>query len=129
MAGWLCPTERDRARVIDMSDRIRRARAIAAGAMGIGILATAPWSGWWTLLLFAVAVLSIATLDRRMARTDRPERPVATTLVTVSVVLAIAAAFTGGAHSPALAWLVVPAAPAPLPFRRPRGLVFAAVTA
>jgi diguanylate cyclase (GGDEF)-like protein len=129
MAGWLCPTERDRARVIDMSDRIRRARAIAAGAMGIGILATAPWTGWWTLLLFAVAVLSIATLDRRMARTDRPERPVASNLLTISVVLAIAAAFTGGAHSPALAWLVVPAAMAAIRFRSPVVIGFAAVTA
>jgi diguanylate cyclase (GGDEF)-like protein len=117
MAGWLCPTERDRARVIDMSDRIRRARAVAAGAMGIGILATAPWTGWWTLLLFGVAVVAIATLDRRMARTERPERPVATTLLTISVVLAVAAAFTGGAHSPALAWLVVPAAMAAIRFR------------
>jgi diguanylate cyclase (GGDEF)-like protein len=129
MAGWLCPTERDRARVLDMSDRIRRARAIAAGAMGVGILATAPWTGWWTLVLFGVAVLSITTLDRRMARTERPERPVATTLVTVSVVLAIAAAFTGGAHSPALAWLVVPAAMAAIRFRSPVVIVFAAFIA
>src|SRR3977135_3427031 len=82
MAGWLCPTERDRARVLDMSDRIRRARAIAAGAIGIGVLFPAPWSGWWTLLLFAVTVVSIATLDRRMARPQRPPRPGATPLPT-----------------------------------------------
>jgi diguanylate cyclase (GGDEF)-like protein len=129
MAGWLCPTERDRARVLDMSDRIKRARAISAAAIGIGVLATAPWSGWWTLLLFAVTVVSIATLDRRMARTERPERPVATTLLTVSVVLAVAAAFTGGAHSPALAWLVVPAAMAAIRFRSPVVIAFGAFTA
>src|SRR3979411_361626 len=85
MAGWLCPTERDRARVIDMSDRIRRARAIAAGAMGIGILATAPWTGWWTILLFGIAVVTIGTLDWRMARTERPERAVALTLIVISL--------------------------------------------
>ena len=66
---------------------------------------------------FAVAILSFATLDHRMARAERPERPVATTLLTISVVLAIAAALTGGAHSPALAWLVVPAAMAAIRFR------------
>ena len=117
MAGWLCPTERDRARVLDMNDRIKRARAVSAGAIGIGILATAPWSGWWTLLLFAVAVVTIGTLDWRMARTDRPERAVATNLVTISIVLAVAAALTGGARSPALVWLVVPVAMAAIRFR------------
>jgi diguanylate cyclase (GGDEF)-like protein len=129
MAGWLCPTERDRARVLDMTDRIKRARAVAAGAMGIGILATAPWSGWWTLLLFGVAVAFIVTLDWRMARTERPERAVATSLLAISVVLAVAAALTGGAHSPALAWLVVPAAMAAIRFRSRVVVAGAALTA
>ena len=46
-----------------------------------------------------------STLDWRMRHTDRPERAVATNLLTISVVLAVAAALTGGAQSPALAWL------------------------
>ncbi|HEV7362869.1 MAG TPA: diguanylate cyclase [Solirubrobacteraceae bacterium] len=129
MAGWLCPTERDRARVLDMSDRIKRARAVSVGAIGVGILATAPWSGWWTLLLFGVAVLTISTLDWRMARTDRPERVVAINLVTISVILAVAAALTGGPHSPALAWLVVPAAMTAIRFRSRVVVAGAVVTA
>jgi diguanylate cyclase (GGDEF)-like protein len=129
MAGWLCPTERDRARVLDMSDRIKRARAVATGAIGVGILATAPWTGWWTLLLFAVAVATIGTLDWRMARTDRPERVVAMNLLTISLVLAVAAALTGGARSPALVWLVVPAAMAAIRFRSRVVVAGAVVTA
>jgi diguanylate cyclase (GGDEF)-like protein len=129
MTGWLCPTERDRARVLDMSDRIKRARAVSVGAIGAGILATAPWTGWWTLLLFGVAVATIGTLDWRMTRTDRPERVVAINLLTISLVLAVAAALTGGPHSPALAWLVVPAAMAAIRFRSRVVVAGAVVTA
>jgi diguanylate cyclase (GGDEF)-like protein len=129
MASWLCPTERDRARVLDMSDRIKRARAISAGTIGIGILATAPWSGWWTLLLFGAALMAMSTLDWRMARTKRPERAVVANLLVISLVLAVAAALTGGAHSPALAWLVVPVAMAAVRFRPSVVVAGAALTA
>ena len=129
MAGWLCPTERDRARVLDNSERIRRARAIAAGAMGITILATIPWTGWWTILLFGIAVVTIGTLDWRMARTERPERAVALTLIVISLDLALGAALTGGPTSPVLAWLVVPAAMTAIRFRSRVVVVAAVLTA
>ena len=129
MAGWLCPTERDRARVLDNSERIRRARAIAAGAMGITILATIPWTGWWTLVLFGIAVVTIGTLDWRMARNERPERAVALTLIVISLDLALGAALTGGPTSPVLAWLVVPAAMTAIRFRSRVVVVAAVLTA
>jgi diguanylate cyclase (GGDEF)-like protein len=129
MAGWLCPTERDRARVLDNSERIRRARAIAAGAMGITILATIPWTGWWTILLFGIAVVTIGTLDWRMARTELPERAVALTLIVISLDLALGAALTGGPTSPVLAWLVVPAAMTAIRFRSRVVVVAAVLTA
>jgi diguanylate cyclase (GGDEF)-like protein len=129
MAGWLCPTERDRARVLDNTHRIRRARAIAAGAMGVTILATIPWTGWWTLPLFGIAVLTIGTLDWRMARNQHPERAVAVTLVVISLDLGLGAALTGGPHSAVLAWLVVPAAMTAIRFRTSVVVVAAVLTA
>src|SRR5919109_3777022 len=129
MAGWLCPTERDRARALDNSDRIRRARGVAAAAMGVTILVTIPWSGWWTVPLFAIALVTLGTLDWRMSRTDRPERAIAATLLIISFDLALGAAFSGGSQSPVLAWLVVPAAMTAIRFRTRVVVVGAAITA
>ncbi len=129
MAGWLCPTERDRVRVLDNNHRIRRARAIAGAAMGVTILATIPWTGWWTLPLFGIAVLTVGTLDWRMARNERPERAVALTLIVISLDLAFGAALTGGPTSPVMAWLVVPAAMTAIRFRARVVVVAAVLTA
>jgi diguanylate cyclase (GGDEF)-like protein len=117
MAGWLCPTDQDRVRALDMSARVRRARSIAAGAVGLGLLASAPWTGWWTFALFGVAVLNLVTLDWRIARSQRPERVIAGSLLLISVVLAAAAALTGASQSPILFWLILPAAMTAARFR------------
>ena len=63
----------ERARVVDNSVRVTRARTIAAASVGLTLLLFAPLFGWWTLVLFALAVLNTQTVDRRMARSPRPE--------------------------------------------------------
>ena len=92
MGGWLCPTDQDRVRALDMSGRVRRARSVAAGAVGLGLVALAPWLGWWTLALFGVALLNLLTLDWRISRSRRPERVIAGSLCIISIVLVAAVA-------------------------------------
>jgi diguanylate cyclase (GGDEF)-like protein len=126
---WLCPTELDRARVVEASARVRRARTVAAGAVGIALVASAPWIGHWTLALFAIAVLNLATLEWRFARSKRPERVAMGSLLLILTLLAAGAALSGGPDSPILPWLVIPAAMGATRFRRPVVFAFAGLTA
>jgi diguanylate cyclase (GGDEF)-like protein len=104
-------------RVVEASDRVRRARLVAAGAVGVTLVASAPWVGWWTLILFALAVANLATLERRFARADRPERVAANSLLFNLALFAAGAAFSGGPSSPILPWLVIPVGMAATRFR------------
>jgi diguanylate cyclase (GGDEF)-like protein len=115
--SWLCPTELDRMRVVEASDRVRRARIFIWGAIGLTIVAVAPWNGWWTLLLFAPAGLNLAILERLMKRSERPERWAMGTLVFMMFLFAAAIPLTGGPYGSAVPLVIIPAAVAPMRFR------------
>ena len=123
--GWLCPTELDHARVTDASDRMRHARTVAAAVLGVALLTTAPWLGGWTLVLFGLAVLNLLSFERRFARSERPERVAAGSLLFTLALLTAAVALSGGPHSPLLPWLVIPTAMAASRFRSDVVFVFA----
>jgi diguanylate cyclase (GGDEF)-like protein len=127
--SWLCPGELDRVRVVEAGERIRHARTIAAAAVGAALVGAAPWIGWWILLLFAAAVLNLATLEWRFRRSDRPERVAAASLLFNLALFAAGAAFSGGPESPALPWMVIPAAMATTRFRGEVVVVGVAITA
>jgi diguanylate cyclase (GGDEF)-like protein len=114
---WLCPTEADRARLVDVSDRVRKARNIAAAASGIGLLAAAPWIGFWTLGFFVPLVAQLATVDRRIQSSPRPENHVAASHVFTEAMIALIIAFSGGPRSAMLPFLVLPAGMAATRFR------------
>src|SRR5437588_3584733 len=114
---WLCRTEMERARVMDVGARVSRARTIASASVGLTLLLFAPMFGWWTLALFALSALNTQTVDRRMERSARPERHVAASIVWSQLLLAVAVALSGGPASPALPWLVVPTSFAATRFR------------
>jgi diguanylate cyclase (GGDEF)-like protein len=117
LRAWLCPTPAHRARVLEASARIGKARAFIAGAIGVGVLVGAPWNGWWTIALFVPAAVHLVTMDRWMRRTDTPELVAFGTLMTMLLVLVVAAAGTGGADSPVLPWFALVPAMATLRFR------------
>jgi diguanylate cyclase (GGDEF)-like protein len=117
LQAWLCPTPAHRARVVEANARIGKARIVIVGAIGVGVLAGAPWNGWWTLLLFIPAGAHLVSMDRWMRRSARPELVAFGTLVSMLVVLAIAAIGTGGPASPVLPWMALIPAMATLRFR------------
>lgn len=130
--GWLCPTESDRARMLDMSPRVRRARQIATAAVGVGMLLTMGDMKWPVIPLFAVCVLNLVTVDARIRRSHRPERVVADSLILIIALIGAAAALSvDGAHV-VLPLLVLPVATSAARFR-PRVVwataAFATVTA
>ena len=71
--SWLCPTELDRMRVVEASDRVRRSRVFIWLVIGFSIIALAPWNGWWVLLLFVPAGAALALLEL-MLQAKRPPR-------------------------------------------------------
>ncbi len=115
--GWLCPTEVDRQRAVDTSARVRRARLLGSAFAGVGVLVLAPILSWWLLGLFAISTLNMVTLDRRMARSERPELHAAASMAFTEAILATAAVITGGPHSPLLPMLVLPVGMMPARFR------------
>jgi diguanylate cyclase (GGDEF)-like protein len=115
--SWLCPTELDRSRVLDANARVRMIRMVGTGSVGVALLLAAPWLGWWTFILFAVSGLNFLGVDRRMRTSAHPERVSATAIVITLLLIAIGVHLSGGPKSPALPWLVLPAAMVAARFR------------
>ncbi len=129
ISSWLCPTEHHRARALEAGERVRAARTLAAVTCGLSLLAMAPFVGWWFLLLFGVSAAVLLTADRRIDGSDRPELAIALNGLAILAVLAVGAALSGGEESPALPWLVLPAALSAARFRPQVVIVGAAITA
>jgi diguanylate cyclase (GGDEF)-like protein len=92
----------DRERLLDMEPRIARARTVAFGAAGVGMISAGPWYGWWIVLPLIWVVLShFLLLAPWIARSRYPEWPIAATVVNAQATIGIAIALTGGPHSPA----------------------------
>ena len=123
------PTELDRGRVVEAHGPMRLARIVAIGAIAISMLATAAWTPWWVFALLGIAAIDLATFERRLKRSQHPERVSAQTLLVILAVLAIGIAGTGGPESPGLPWLIIPCAMAATRFRRTVVIAFAGVTA
>ncbi len=115
--SWLCPTELDRSRVVDANGRVRMIRMIGSGAVGVALLISAPWLGWWTLALFAIAVANFLNVDHRMDTSAHPERVSMWAILITLGLIAAGVVLSGGPKSPALPWLVLPAAMVAARFR------------
>jgi diguanylate cyclase (GGDEF)-like protein len=107
--SWLCPTELNRSRVVDASDRVHTIRRVGSGAVGVALVASAPWIGWWTLGLFAVSSLNFINVERRIHTSAHPERVSVFAIMITLLLLGGGIAYSGGPRSPMLAWLVLPA--------------------
>jgi diguanylate cyclase (GGDEF)-like protein len=106
--SWLCRSDFDRQRMLDMEDRVRPVRQRAGLIVALTILAAGPWLGWWPLV-FVVAVLSCFSFaDRLMPRMTRPELLMFTAWVCSALTIALAVALSGRLGTPALAWLSIP---------------------
>ncbi len=116
-------------RVVEASDRVRRARIWIWITIGFMLLAVSPWNGWWTLALFAPAGINLAILERKLTTSDRPERWAMGTMIFMMGLFATAIPLTGGAASPAVPLIMIPAAVTPMRFRGTVVAAFVALTA
>jgi diguanylate cyclase (GGDEF)-like protein len=111
MAGesWLCPTEFDRSRVVDANDGVRMIRKIGSGAVGVALLISTPWLGWWTFILFALSLANFLNVDRRINKSRHPELVSVYAILITLLIMGTGVVLSGGPSSPALPWLVLPA--------------------
>lgn len=116
-SSWLCPTELDRSRVVDASERVRRIRLIGSGAVGVALLIAAPWVGWWPLILFGVSGLNFLNVELRIDKSAHPERISARAIVITMLLIGAGVAHSGGTHSPVLPWMALPVAMVAARFR------------
>lgn len=113
---WLCPTQFDRDRMLDMESRLQRARTIMYGSLGVVFLIAIPWVGAWILLPLAASVVIYAGLKPFIDPSGRPEYVLAATVVTAQALIGVGIAVTGGPVSPAIPILLLPIATLPARF-------------
>jgi diguanylate cyclase len=107
--SWLCPTELDRARLVDMNQRVRPIRTFGSAVIGLVLLATAGALGWWTIAVYLPPAVFLQVMELWIRRSRRPERLIMIASGWSSLTIGAAGAMTGGATSPLLPWLVIPA--------------------
>jgi diguanylate cyclase (GGDEF)-like protein len=106
--SWLCKTQADRERLLDMEPRLRPLRTRAFALLAIALLICGPWVGWWTLIPLAVAGIAFMLTDRGLQTSSHPEFRLALAWLSSELAIAASVALTGGSRSPAVAWLVLP---------------------
>jgi diguanylate cyclase (GGDEF)-like protein len=126
--SWLCPTELDRSRAVDSNARVRTHRLLGVGAVGVALLAALPWVGYWVLIPFAITAVNLITVEQRLARSSHPERVSAWAMLTTLATIGAGVALSGGPHSPALSWMVLPVLISAARFRPQVVLVGVALT-
>jgi len=120
--SWLCPTEYERSRVVDMEKRLQPVRAATFILLAVALLASWPWLGWWTIAPLALCVLAFAAIDHKLDDAAKPEYLIGAAWCVTQGAIATAVVLTGGPHSPAVPWLVLPAVTLPARFGR-RGVI------
>jgi diguanylate cyclase (GGDEF)-like protein len=126
--SWLCPTEADRARMLEAGALVRLTRVWVSLLVAAATAAAGPWVGWWPSVFGALAALQVATLDRRVVGSARPERYVAASFLSTALFATAGAATSGGPRSPMLVFVALPAILMANRFRRPVVLAGLAVT-
>ena len=114
--SWLSRTAHERARLLDMDQRLDRVRLRAFGVLAVTLVAMGPWIGWWTVIPLVLAGVAFKVAGRMAVRSSRPEFVVAGGWLLSQLVIAVCVALTGGPDSPAVFWFAIPAVTLPARF-------------
>ena len=71
--SWLCATQADRERLVDMEQRLKPLRAKSFAVLGVALLLCGPWVGWWTPLSLVAAGVAFTVTDRGLEGSSCPE--------------------------------------------------------
>jgi diguanylate cyclase (GGDEF)-like protein len=107
-ASWLFPDGVDRERMLEMDKHLQPVRRAVFGVLGIALIATGPWLGWWTLLPLALAAVGFRIADKRMERARHPEYALLVSWIASELIMATSVALSGGPHVATMSWLAIP---------------------
>ena len=91
-----------------MDARLRPTRRKTFGVLAIGLVACAPWAGWWTLAPMAGAILVYGLADRLVGRFEHPGALFFGTWVLVEVIIATSVLLTGSLREATVCLLAIP---------------------
>jgi diguanylate cyclase (GGDEF)-like protein len=106
--SWLVADEADRGRMLDMDQRLAPIRRRALAVLGLGLVASGPWFGWWPLLPLGVAAVAFPVAERLTRRLTKPEHGIFAAWVMTQVAIAAAVALSEGPVGVAMAWMALP---------------------
>ncbi|MCW3019986.1 MAG: hypothetical protein JWN10_2294, partial [Solirubrobacterales bacterium] len=107
-SSWLCHSEADRERMMDMEERVRPCRQRALAILALAIAAVSPWVGWWPLLFLIPSAGFFAAANHLLSRVARPELVMFAAWIGSELTIAGAVSLEGGARVAALSWLAIP---------------------
>src|SRR4051812_47439656 len=114
--SWLCPEPADRARAVDMEERLKPYRRLSFVTLAIALLLGGPWIGWWTIAPLGIAAVGFQLVDARLARSSRPEVGIVPAWLLTQATIAGSIALTGGPERAAVSWLAIPLVTLPARF-------------
>jgi diguanylate cyclase (GGDEF)-like protein len=110
-----------RERLIDMELRLRPYRFVCFAILAVGLAAFSSDLGWWWIAPLVAGLAGFAVADSFMRTSAHPTLWVAAAWGILPLLLGNAVVVTGGAESPALMWLALPAVTLGARFE-PRGM-------
>ncbi len=106
--SWLIKDGMDRERMLDMDMRIQPLRLVALGVLGVALIVSGPWVGWWPLIALVVAGVFFKVAGARTEGSARPEYYLFAGWAGAELMIASSVALTGGPESPAFGWFAIP---------------------
>ncbi len=106
--SWLVPRDADRERMLEMDRLLQPVRRASIGVLGLALLASGPWLGWWTIVPLVLAAIAFRLAETRIEHSKRPEYALFAAWTTSQVIMAISVAISGGPLVPTMAWFAVP---------------------
>jgi diguanylate cyclase (GGDEF)-like protein len=105
---WLCDDDMARERMLDIERHMAPKRKLVIGIIGVSLVGSAPWVGWWWLIALVIPLGAFALADRSVHSQPRPETSLFIAWAAGEVTVAVAVSLSQGAHSPGLPWLAIP---------------------
>lgn len=98
----------DRERLLDMDRRLAPVRRNALVVVGLGLVLSGPWTGWWTVIPLVLAAALFQVANRRGVKSRRPEYPILCAWVASEAIIAVAIVLAGGVKIVPLGLFVIP---------------------
>jgi diguanylate cyclase (GGDEF)-like protein len=105
---WLVANEAERGRMLDMDSRLAPVRRRSLAVLGLVLVASGPWFGWWSLIPLVVALVAFAAAERWTDQLVRPEYAIFGAWVLTQVTIAGAVALSEGPIGVAMSWMALP---------------------